>query len=214
MPRFTLLFVHGWGFDGSIWTGLRRQLGEFASAAVDLGYFGTPQNPRPQGPVVAIGHSLGSLLLLRKPPLDCRALIAINGFDRFTASSGCAGVDPRVIGRMVSRFESAPDQVLDEFRNRCGADESPQASNTRLLDQHLRLLGEADERGRSANWTRPMLTLQADDDPILPPELRADAFAAAASRRQHTRPDGGHLLPVTQPGWCAEQIRKFLSEAA
>jgi pimeloyl-[acyl-carrier protein] methyl ester esterase len=208
MPELTLFLVHGWGFDRSLWEPLRAELAGTAVSLADLGYFGAPDWPAVAGPSVAVGHSLGSLLLLRDPPPDCRALVAINGFDRFTAGADTPGVPSRVVDRMLARFTEA----LGEFRRRCGDTTVPARMNTDRLKSHLRLLRDGDERERAARWAGPILSLQAGDDPILPAGLREAAFSGAADLRRVERPDGGHLLPVTQPAWCADQIRGLLAE--
>ena len=104
--------------------------------------------------------------------------------------------------------------VLGEFRRKCGETTVPARMNTDLLQSHLRLLRDGDERGRAARWAGPILSLQGGDDPILPEGLRSAAFSGAADLRRVGRPDGGHLLPVTQPAWCAAQIRDLLAELA
>jgi pimeloyl-[acyl-carrier protein] methyl ester esterase len=50
------------------------------------------------------------------------------------------------------------------------------------------------------------LVLQADDDPLLPGTLRHASFAGAP---RHSLAEGGHLLPLTQPAWCAARIAAF-----
>jgi pimeloyl-[acyl-carrier protein] methyl ester esterase len=92
MTAPSLLLIHGWGFDPSLWTPLRAALADWASDVVDLGYFGAPHSAVPPGAVVAVGHSLGAMLALGDPPPQCVGLVAINGFDRFTARGGGPGV--------------------------------------------------------------------------------------------------------------------------
>jgi pimeloyl-[acyl-carrier protein] methyl ester esterase len=113
---------------------------------------------------------------------------------------------------MLNRFAESPREVLADFRRRCGEAQALQDLDRSRLESDLRLLRDADERARSAAWRLPMLSLQADDDPILPSGLREAAFGGAPLLRRVGRPDGGHLLPVTQPGWCAAQIRSLLAE--
>jgi pimeloyl-[acyl-carrier protein] methyl ester esterase len=52
-----------------------------------------------------------------------------------------------------------------------------------------------------------VLVLHGGADPILPPEMRATVFEGA---RRNTLAEGGHLLPITHPDWCAAQIRAIL----
>jgi pimeloyl-[acyl-carrier protein] methyl ester esterase len=211
MPAPRLFFLHGWGFDRSIWRALSEELSDIPATIADLGYFGEPNRPRIDGPTVVVAHSLGSVLALRDPPLECRALVAINGFDRFTEQADAPGVPRRLVERMLRRFRTAPAEVLHDFRRRCGVSEQAGHIDASLLGEHLQLLRDANERASTAAWNGPILSLQAGDDPIMPQGLRNGAFAGAQSIKRAQRKDGGHLLPLTWPGWCAEQIRGLLA---
>ncbi len=209
MRPVTLLFAHGWGFDAGLWDALRAALAEWPSLAIDRGYFGAPLETPPDGPVVAIGHSLGALRLLLAPPPGLRALVAINGFDRF---AGGAGVAPRVIGRMATRFGEAPRAVLAGFRARCG-DATPFGPfDAERLGADLAMLRDAD--GRDARFPLPLLALDGGADPILPAALRSASFGHAARLRRVTYEGGGHLLPATATEWCAAHIRPLLAQVA
>src|SRR3546814_3019625 len=70
--RLMLWCVHGWGFETRVWDSLRAALGDPAACLPDFGYFGDAASPADGGgPVIAIGHSLGVMKLLRKPPTNC-----------------------------------------------------------------------------------------------------------------------------------------------
>lgn len=195
-----LLFLHGWGFDASLWDGLRRALAPLESFAWDRGYFGPPQDEPVCGPVLAIGHSLGSLILGADPPPSCIGLVAINGFDRF---AGEGAVPRRVVDRMQRRFAEAPTEVLDAFRVRCGGAPIRGAANWQGLANDLELLATGDVR----DTARSLLVLQGGADPVLPSEMRAAVFNGAP---RETLADAGHLLPLTHPDWCAAMIRAVL----
>jgi pimeloyl-[acyl-carrier protein] methyl ester esterase len=189
--------LHGWGFDATIFDELRAALPDYPVALWDRGYFGPAARPLAEGPTLAIGHSLGALLLAADPPPGCVGLVAINGFDRFT---GEGAVPPRVVARMRARFAEAPDAVLADFRTRCGAAAAPAIGDAGRLAEDLALLATAE-----ASTRLPVLALQGEHDPILPETLRRSAFPSAA--REHG--PGGHLLPLTHAGWCAERIRAW-----
>lgn len=206
----SLLLIHGWGFGPAFWDAFRGALPEVPMMAADLGYFGPPSFLRLDGPVVVVGHSTGALLALRSPPPDCMGLVAINGFDHFVALDGAAGVAPRLLDRMITRLPQDPVATVADFRRRCG-DTSPFGlPEPTRLGEHLQLLRTADERQRAATWTQPLLHLAGDRDPILPPELRAQAFARAPRLAHASHAEAGHLLPVTHPEWCARQLRDWL----
>ena len=195
-----LLFLHGWGFDASFWNRVGCALEPLESVAWDRGYFGQPLELPLAGPVLAIGHSLGSLILAATPPPHCIGLIAINGFDRFADESVVANP---LLERMRRRFAQAPKEVLNAFRVRCGSVPADRPIDQMRLADDLDLLASADERGT----VRPLLVLHGSEDPILPAELRASVFEGAP---REILDGAGHLLPLTHPDWCAARIRSVL----
>ena len=199
MKRPTLLLLHGWGFDASLWDALTAALPDFPAVRWDRGYFGEKAETMIDPPFVAVGHSLGAMLLADLIPHDI-PLVAINGFDRF---SGDGAVPPRVVERMRSRFAEDPVAVLTEFRGRCGAPPAPEEIDESRLAMDLALLGSR----HIASRPNRILVLQGNEDPILPDTLRMRVFPGA---ERATHVEGGHLLPVTHPGWCAERIEAFL----
>lgn len=195
-------FLHGWGFDGSVWAQVVALLGEFDCRVDDRGYFGQPCAVE-QG-TIAVGHSFGAMRALAAPH-DAKALVAINGFDRFAAAPDFPGVPARVIARMRDRFEGEPDAVLADFRHRLGAPPAPPLRDGAALRHDLAMLASDDGRGRCAV---PVLALHAADDPLLPAALQDAAFAAAGAVERVTLASGGHLLPLTAPEACAAAIRR------
>ena len=209
-----LLFVHGWGFDARIWEGVRHALPDQETCIADLGYFGEPVAPACEGPVLVVGHSLGAMRILLSPPAHCTGLVAINGFDRFSADpSDPSGVPRRVIDRMIARFRQQPEQVLADFRMRCG-DESalPEGLRQDALLADLQLLRDGDARTSAARLGLPVLALQGSEDAILPETMRNAVFAEASDIRRDELAGHGHLLPLTAPEWCADHIRAFAAD--
>jgi pimeloyl-[acyl-carrier protein] methyl ester esterase len=205
-----VLLVHGWGFDASFWTPLREALGEVETVAWDLGFRGRPSRPAlPEGrTVVAVGHSFGLLWLLHERPLRWQALVSINGFPRFTrAPDFPAGVAPRLVERMISRFATAPEAVYSEFMARCGA--PAEASGELDLDAlRAGLVALAEWDGRDGTGRHGVdLALAGRRDPIAPAGMTLAGFDARPIEWQ----DGGHLLPLEAPAWCAGRLRRMIS---
>ena len=199
MMRPTLLMLHGWGFDSSLWDPLVKALPDWRIVRWDRGYFGEKIEPEVEPPFAAIGHSLGARLLADLSSHDI-PLVAINGFDRFI---GDGAVAPRIVELMKRRFAEEPGAVLGEFRERCGAGSPPEQIDEERLGRDLALLGSR----HVASSPMRVLALHGGQDPILPESLRHTAFPGA---ERATEPDGGHLLPLTHPQWCAERIEAFL----
>ncbi|WDF72646.1 alpha/beta fold hydrolase [Novosphingobium sp. KACC 22771] len=193
-----IALLHGWGFDAGVWDALAPLLAGDV-ARMDRGYFGAPVDA--ERPDLMIGHSLGAMLLARR--WSDVPLVAINGFDRFC---GADAVAPRVVARMVKRFGEDPAKVLADFRATIHAAPAPAIVSGARLGADLALL--ADETPAPAHRA-PVLVLQAGDDPLLPPAMRAGAFAGGIERAAAVCPAGGHLLPLTQAAWCAQAIADF-----
>ena len=213
MP-LTVLFIHGWGFDAGIWSEITHLLTDWPVLHFDRGYFGAPRAPSPDGPCLVVTHSFGTMLALRDPPPHCIGILAINGFDRFFAKPGSPGVHPRILKRMIGQFDKEPEEVLREFRNRCGCDAPFTLRDHQLLGEDLERLATLDCTTVSASIDLPILSLQSETDPILPKAMRDHVFAGASRLERKTLADGGHLLPLTEPEACASTIRDFAGTIA
>lgn len=197
-----LLFAHGWGFDRHFWNPLIGLLPEWEAAADDRGYLGAPLAPEMDGPCLAVTHSFGTMRVLADPPPGLVGLVAINGFERFTALPGKPGVPVRVVDRMLHRFETAPHAVLAEFRKTCGADESFGEIDPAPLQADLLRLRDA----RPPLPRVPVVAVHGGRDPLLPSDMRAAAFAGCDVRRLDHE-TAGHLLPLENPELCAQAVR-------
>jgi pimeloyl-[acyl-carrier protein] methyl ester esterase len=196
-----LLLVHGWGFDASFWAPLQAALPPGDSLAWDLGFFGPATQPPllKDRPVMAVGHSFGLLWLLHHRPVPWRALVSINGFSCFTRREtfpeGCA---PRLVQRMIAQFGKMPEQVVADFRARCGSRIPLPAARdpARLLDG-LQALADWDERCGQVQFA-----LCGRADPLVPVAMSQACFPA----QNIAWHNGGHLLPQEDPVWCAAQL--------
>lgn len=216
-PR--LVLVHGWGFDAEAWRPLERALGGLETQVVDLGFFGRPRMPAFDNskPLVAVGHSLGFLWLLRERPFPWRALVSIAGMPRFTRGPDYPhGVGARLLLRMRARFAREPAATWRDFLARCGCPleaggkRGASEMDVDRLDEGLSWLAEWDERRALAREGAPLLALAAADDAILPAALSEAVFAERPGTAFHRADAGGHGLPVTRTDWCAARVRAFL----
>lgn len=210
----TLFFLHGWGFGSEIWDAVAERLGDQPHAFADRGYFGPPSAARPDAPVIAVTHSFGTMRLLADPPPQCRAIVAVNGFDRFAATDDFPGVAGRVVDRMAARFDEEPDRTLADFRLRCGASAPAGAIVGPALARDLTALRQDDCREQAAAFAGSILSLQGADDPLLAPAMRDAVFGAAPNVERLTVPGGGHLLPLSHPDICARHVRALAGQFA
>jgi pimeloyl-[acyl-carrier protein] methyl ester esterase len=212
----SLVFVHGWGFDSSLWESVREELRDLECETLDLGFYGRPAAARPNGRTVAIGHSLGFLWLLHERPFPWRALVSISGMPRFTkAADYRCGVAARLLDSMIARFAGAPQATLDDFFARCGTTAAaPDGADCRRLAEALLWLKDWDARDSLAAERVPLLALYAADDEIVPKELSEDVFASRPETVLGASPGGGHALPLSRPKWVASHIREFVGRLA
>ncbi len=100
---------------------------------------------------------------------------------------------------------------LDAFRATCAAPPSAAPRHDAALAAGLDALATWDARETLRRLRIPTLVLAAPDDPVVPLPL-AHATAALAVAACRVVPFGGHLLPITQPAWCAAEIAAFLAQ--
>jgi pimeloyl-[acyl-carrier protein] methyl ester esterase len=109
---------------------------------------------------------------------------------------------------MRAAYAQHPADVLGEFRASCGLPPCNTPRDDSRLRSGLACLADWDCRTSLARLQAPALCLAADDDPIVSSALTA-ATAAIAAAPCRVISTGGHVLPLTQPRWCAQQIRAF-----
>ncbi|MCW8916766.1 MAG: alpha/beta hydrolase [Magnetovibrio sp.] len=206
------VYVHGWGFDARFWRSLQDCLGD--GECLDLGFVSDPQLDisATDEPLVAVGHSFGVQWLLHhhanKP---WQAFVSINGFARFVKAEGYdVGTHPRILKRMIQGFEQRPDGVYVDFMKLCGAaDPNPQGLNYDPLRDGLEALYEWDEREALDLLAAPVLALAGGADQVVPQNMSEAAFVG---HNLVIKADGDHVLPQSDPDWCAQQIQAFLEQ--
>lgn len=204
--RPTFLFAHGWGFDRHFFDSLIACLPQFNCVPIDLGFKGMPIMPKfkSDSSVLAIGHSLGFLWLLKQRPLNWHGIVSINGFPRFTEAEDYMLAQPsRILDRMQRQFKKDAGRVTTDFMSRCGYDVSGAHYDVGRMGEGLSWLESWDERIALANEKTPVFALAGKTDEIISPAMTEMGFKGMASIEWH---DGGHLLPLEAPSWCAERL--------
>lgn len=200
------VYVHGWSYDAQFWASLRAHLRQPDDWLIEQGYFGALRHlTLPDERFIAITHSAGLMWLLMQDLRHCQAIIAVNGFARFSASSdGFAGVPPRLLDRMRQGLDRDPHHVLKTFRHRVG-DETlpPPAPSTEVLDAGLALLRDGDCRPQAREHSAQITLITGAADPIVTGEMSPQRSCPGMA--EHYLP-GGHLLPLTAPSAVAALI--------
>ena len=208
-----LVFVHGWGFNANFWNPLVPLLPQFRQSRVDLGFFGPPsEDLEPKtGARILIGHSLGFLHGL-KSRRDWDGWIAINGFTRFASSTRNGCVAPQSLRAMRVALQSDPAKVLRDFYQLIGAKPAiAGAPSLTRLTAGLDELRDLDGNDILSSFDISGLALAGRLDPLVPLGASEELGQKAQGGGLAVHDEAGHLLPETDPSWCARLISQFLA---
>jgi pimeloyl-[acyl-carrier protein] methyl ester esterase len=203
------VLVHGWGFHAGLWDGFVSHLPEGSVTLVDLGFIAGGSKSASDWPedAIAVGHSLGLLWLLEQGAERFRALVSIQGFDCF-----CCHIAPSRVATMRRGLARDPAATLAAFWRACGtSDFAPaEALNVERLDTGLDWLLHWDAQKTKARLGRPVLALAARNDAIVPQAMTQAIWQNAEQAHSVIwSPEGGHVLPLQRPEWCARQTLEF-----
>jgi pimeloyl-[acyl-carrier protein] methyl ester esterase len=201
-----IVFVHGWGFNAEIWQGIISHLPDRNVATIDLGFVASEAKSLSSLPKnsVIIGHSLGVLWSLMHMPARPVALISLCGFDRFSPP-----VPKRQLEIMKRGLKRNPEAQMTSFWRSCDITSyaAPEALNQEKLDEGLDWLMNWNAHAELVNLSCPVHVIAARDDKIVPEEMSCNIWQ---KQDIDWSPEGGHALPLTHPGWCADQIKSYL----
>jgi pimeloyl-[acyl-carrier protein] methyl ester esterase len=198
------VLVHGWGFHAGIWADFVTHLGGTEVTLVDLGFVTGGPKGGDEWPEesIAIGHSLGLLWLLRQGR-PFKALVSVQGFDCFSRH-----VPASRISALKRGLERDAGGTLQAFWRSCGAAgfALPEALNVSRLDEGLDWVMHWDASEVKQQLERPMLALATRDDTIVPPAMTESIWRDTNIVWSN---DGGHVLPLRHPRWCARHVLEF-----
>jgi pimeloyl-[acyl-carrier protein] methyl ester esterase len=201
--RFVL--VHGWGFHAGIFADFIGHLEGAEITLIDLGFVAGGPKGASDWPsdAIAIGHSLGLLWLLQRGQGHFKALVSVQGFDCF-----CCHVAPARVAALRRGLERDPGGTLQAFWRSCGASgfALPAALNLARLDEGLDWLMHWDAQKAKGELGCPTLALASRDDPIVPAAMSEAIWKETGIVWS---PDGGHVLPLRHPRWCARHVLEF-----
>ena len=205
-----IVYIHGWGYGAAVWNPLCRiletELPEHENHFIDLGFTGVEQQPELPDNAVVIAHSLGVLLALKNlAHLNAPSyFIAINGFDCFFKHGPV-----RQMEAMQKNLHRKPWAQMVMFWRACGT--MPFAKEDELnlekLAQGLDMLLTHDAEEALKNLSCPVLALGSRDDAIVGPDMFESIW------QDHSlvwAKDGGHVLPLSRPEWCADHIVEYV----
>jgi pimeloyl-[acyl-carrier protein] methyl ester esterase len=132
-----------------------------------------------------------------------RGLVSIQGFDCF-----CCHIVPSRIAALKRGLEREPGGTLQAFWRSCGAAgfALPESLNVARLDEGLDWLMHWDARKAKQELACPVLALAARDDAIVPASMSEAIWEDTGIIWSQ---DGGHVLPLRHPRWCARHVLEF-----
>ena len=205
------VLVHGWGFNASIWTPLIAHLGEAETTVLDLGFVEGAESSGDQDwpeDAVGVGHSLGVLWLLKHGGGRFRGLVSLQGFDRY-----CPHVPKSRVVALKRGIDRDPAGTMEAFWGSCGAPGfAPAAAlNADRLREGLDWLIQWDAEDIRKSLRCPVLSLATQDDVIVPPAMTE---AIWGKENVVWQAEGGHVLPIKFPEWCATHVVEFANSVS
>jgi pimeloyl-[acyl-carrier protein] methyl ester esterase len=207
-----LVFIHGWGFDARIWNGVAGCLPHIPHIKGELGFLGQPPVPPVfQDGDILVGHSLGFLWGMAQGHFFPR-WVAINSFACFTHDDPQKTCVPSANLRALRRnLARDPQKTLRDFHTLITSPDAPDQFDAGKLDAGIALLETLDLGESLLERDNHGLILAAQDDALVP--VAATEYLASNCRTVDIMwKAGGHILPITEPDWCATQIEKFLND--
>jgi pimeloyl-[acyl-carrier protein] methyl ester esterase len=205
-----LVFIHGWGFDTRFWDKLCAALPQFRHTRIDLGFFGATAPPpaRESSKRILVGHSLGFVHGLRHYK-DWAGWIAINGFTRFLKTAAEPGCMPAANLRALRMgLQNGTEKPLQDFYRSIDAPPLQGTPKIERLREGLDELQSIDTGALLGEQNLPGLALASRNDPLVPIDASEALGAKAKDFRLHD--EAGHLLPLSDPAWCAAAMTEFL----
>lgn len=205
-----LVFIHGWGCHGGVWQELIERLDGHEPVIIDLGFVrggpkGSSTLPRD---ALCIGHSFGVMWLLKHGPRPMKGLVSIAGFDCFHKYA-----PPDVLATMKAGLEKDPMAQMRDFWKRCGFGAEGQGGtiDAGALRAGLDWLATWDTSEERRTLGAPIMALASRDDMIVRPPMTEGCWGEGRADLRW-REEGGHLLPMTHAGWCADHIKGFIDD--
>lgn len=224
----TLIFLHGWGADGSIW---QKQVQAFQNRLQvqapdipvwDPAWLGAYLQKFSLPDSLLVGWSLGGMLLLEvlsRQPTTVGGLVLVGVPPVFCSRPDLPWGQPSAAVRAMRRaLKSDPRKMLQDFAKSClsPGEESFQEEITPVfpggnganLAAGLDYLLRQDLRPLLANLPAAATIIQGEHDRIVPPEQARFLHEHLPGSSLRLLPGAGHLPFMTQ----AEVFNKILEE--
>ncbi len=228
MKQATVILIHGWGFDSSIWQTLQTHLKDTHTIAIDLPGYGKQKNNNTEWKIehvaedliartpesaIWLGWSLGGLLALyiaAQKPTHIQALLTIATTPSFTQKPDwdCA-MDIDTFTTFKQSCKNDKDKCLKDFRGlvSLGAEKKTViqthaqtcTADIATLLAGLALLEQTDLRLILKNIKCPSKYLFAGKDALVPTDVCTQVNHYSDSSEIVLINDASHALPISHP---------------
>lgn len=202
-----VIFVHGWGYDTSVWDPIIQNLNNVDVRCIELGFLGDePQTDFDAKDALIIGHSLGVMWALKHIKQTPKAFISINGFDCFYKFT------PAEIFKDIAEcLDKDPVNYMKEFWAGNGVKPSKvQNLNVVRIKEGLSWLMYCDENKALKELSCPVSALASMGDKIVP--ARASKKIWGTHKLLWSK-EGDHMLPISNPEFCVIHIQEVIENA-
>lgn len=206
-----LLFIHGWGMNSTIWQTTIEKLQGVSCKTIDLGFVKGGQTQTIENkPTVVITHSLGTLYFLKAvlgkelSTENIKALIVIAGFTDFTSFTPI-----ETIKKMQEGVRANPAAQMSLFWRRAGCKNvaPSEALNPEKLNEGLEWLATWNAAHEAKALQCPKLILASKSDKIVPASAIEEQWQSENIIWNET---ASHCLQLSEPDFCAGEIKQFL----
>lgn len=196
-----IVFVHGWGSGPFLWQDIIEEFSEHNCHVVNLGFVGDEDIKLPDGKFIGIGHSLGGLWLLKHYPERLLGFVSIGSFSCFYKH-----IPQQILAKMQKNIIKDTTAQLSEFWHHAGLDKEGGFKNLNPL-KLVEGLTWLSRWKTEVPENVPVKILASHDDNIVPAKMTKDVWQNFDIEWIE---NGGHMLPLTQPKWCIENIKSFI----
>ncbi len=202
-----IVFVHGWGCHAAVWDKLVPYFDDHDVHLVDLGFVrGGPRGASVFPPdALCVGHSFGVMWLLKHGVRPIRGLVSIAGFDCLHKY-----VPQDVLAGMREGMRHDARAQMEQFWQSIGVADLTAGWDIDAggLRGGLDWIAMWDTGPELRALDAPVLALAAKNDRVVRKEA-TEAIWGNGAAELHWHPDGGHMLQMSEPEWCAKHIRTF-----
>ena len=211
----SIIAYHGWGFDRTCWQdwAARFEQAGIEFRAIDRGYFGAEIGSENSSQVIFV-HSYGLHLCPIANLLQADLLVIFSSFQTFHPQKESAKRrSQQILQQMLMQLENCPEQVLDNFRQKCDMPSAQTKTDCLNLD---RLVTDLQDLGSCAID----LALLADlpqivvfhgaGDRIVPVQKGQDLAKALSNSLYFEIAEAGHALPFTHLEECGSILQQVM----